>query len=505
MPSNHIKTSLLVILTASAMLTAIAHAADASPPDSGSTAQGPSLPPLVAPARSTPVSSSQTSATPNNGNVPNENAPGFTGWARPAWLSELSFGVKESYDDNILRVSGNGLPTESSWVDVLSFRLGLNLASLLSLDPAEFQTFSVVYEADHADYSDASSEDFTAHHLNALLKAKVGDFSYGIDNAFLYNDGDRLAPTYALNQVGGTAANQNDKYRNTFSHAAPRERRNQIQDRYAVFGQYDTPYLFVRAASALNYFDMRTYQFNTSLSPYKGYQDYVDRYDVNAGGDVGFKVSQDWALTVGYRDGYQYQQQFSEAINTDQHYSSNHYQRLLFGLEGKLSWLTVKLAAGPDFRDFNPDAPINDLHTTRFYGEANLVATLAPDQTLTLNYRDVIFVSSTGLVPYEDYVYGLVYHWGVTKQLGLDLTARLFEQNYTIGNDVAGSAPSLRDDFDYEGIVGITYALTPHLIASLSYSYDKGLNGLTSLPAKYFPSYRDFEQGVFGAGLQYRF
>jgi len=505
MPSTQTKTSRLFLLAASALLTALAHGADASPLETGTTAQAPNPPPLATPARTVPVSTSQTTATPGYGTLPNDNSPGFTGWERPAWLSELSFGVKESYDDNILRVSGNGLPTESSWVDLLSLKLGLNLTSLLSLDPAEFQTFSVIYEADHADYSNASSEDFTAHHLNALLKAKAGDFSYGVDNAFLYNDGDKLAPTYALNQLAGAAANQNDKYRNTFAHAAPRERRNQVQDRYSVFAQYDTPYVFVRAASSLNYIDMRTELFNTSLAPYKGYQDYVERYDLNAGGDLGFKVAQDWAITVGYRDGYQYQQQFSEAINTDQHYSSNHYQRLLFGLEGKLSWLSVKLDAGPDFRDFNPDAPINDLHTTRFYGEANVIATLAPNQTLTLNYRDFIFVSSTGLVPYEDYVYGLVYHWGVTKQLGLDLTARLFEQNYTIGNDVAGSAPSLRDDFDYEGIVGITYAFTPHLIASLSYSYDKGLNGLTSLPAKDFPAYRNFEDGVVGAGLQYRF
>ena len=67
---------------------------------------------------------------------------------------------------------------------------------------------------------------------------------------------------------------------------------------------------------------------------------------------------------------------------TDQHYSSNHYQRLLAGLEGKLDWLSVKLAAGPDFRDFNPNAPISDLHTTRFYAEAAVTATLPQDLSL---------------------------------------------------------------------------------------------------------------------------
>jgi hypothetical protein len=250
---------------------------------------------------------------------------------------------------------------------------------------------------------------------------------------------------------------------------------------------------------------MNTLQFNNSLSPYKGYQDYVDRYDVNVGADLGFKLNPGWALILGYRDGYQFQQQFAEAINSDQHFSSNHYQRILLGLEGKLDWLTVKLAAGPDFRDFNPDTPISNLHTTRFYGEAAVTAEFSPSQSITANYKDYIFVSSTGLVPYEEYTYSLVYHSSVTKKLGLNLGAKFFEHNYTLGNDVAGSAPSLRDDFDYEGLAGITYAVTPHLIASAGYNFDDGQNGLSSLPAKYEPSYRFFKEGVFSVGLQYRF
>jgi hypothetical protein len=495
-------TKLLVLATSTAALAGTARADDTT-----AAAQTPSgtPPALTTPSRSTPLSASQTSATPINGPVTDTSLPGFTGWVKPGWLSDLSFGVKESYDDNLLRVSGNGLPTESSWVDVLSLKLGFNLASLVAADPGTIQVFSLIYQPDRAIYNQASSENFTAHRVNTTLKGKSGDLSFGLDDAFLYNDGSKLAPIYALNQLSGADANQNDKYRNSLAHAPARERRNQYQDRYTAFLQFDTKYIFLRAISALNYIDMNTYLFNNSLAPYKGYQDYVDRYDVNAGADLGFKLAPNWALTVGYRDGYQFQQRFSEAINSDQHESSNHYQRLLFGLEGKLDWLTVKLDAGPDFRDFNPNTPISDLHTTRFYGEAAVTANFAPDQSLTLNYKDYVFVSSTGLVPYEEYTYSLVYHWSATKRLGFDLGAKIFEHNYTLGNDLAGSAPSLRLDLDYEGLAGVTYAITPHLIASLTYSYDEGRNGLSSLPAKYAPSYRDFEEGVFSAGLQYRF
>lgn len=498
------------MLDALLLTTAVLTMTATSRGDNGTTPQGSAQPPSFAPAlttptRSTPLSASQTSATPIVGIESDTSSAGFTGWTKPAWLSDLSFGVRESYDSNLLRVSGKGLPIESSWVTVASFKLGFDLASLVPADSGTIQTFSLIYQPDRAVYSQTPSADFTAHRANAILAGKVGDLKFSFDDAFLYNDGNKLAPTYALNQLSNAAANQNDKYRNSLAHAPARERLNQYQDRYTAYLQYDTKYFLFRPISALNYINMETLLFNTSLAPYKGYQDYVDRYDVNVGADLGFKVAPEWALILGYRDGYQYQQQYSLAINSDQHFSSNHYQRLLFGLEGKLQWLTVKLAAGPDFRDFNPDTPISNLHTTRFYGEAAVTAKLSPTQTITANFKDYIFVSSTGLVPYEEFTYSLIYHWSVTKQVGLDLGAKLFEHNYTLGNDVAGSAPSLREDFDYEGLGGITYAITPHLIASVGYNFDDGQNGLSSLPAKYAPSYRDFKEGVFSAGLQYRF
>ena len=497
---------LILIATLLAAMPRVARAGDASgaSPAAPETAAASNIPALVTPTRTTPTSASQTSATLGNGLVTDTSTPGFTGFSKPSWLSDLSIGVKESYDDNLLRVSGNGLPTKSSWVDVLSLKLGFNLAPLIA-SPGTIQAFTVIYQPDRAIYNQASSENFTAHRVNAVFKAKLENLTFSFDDAFLFNDGSKLAPTYALNQLSTSAGDQNDKYRNSLAHAPARERRNQIQDRYTAFLQYDTKYVFLRAISALNYIDMNTALFNNSLAPYKGYQDWIDRYDVNAGADLGFKFSPGWAFTLGYRDGYQYQQRYSEAINSDQHYSSNHYQRLLFGLEGKLDWLTVKLAAGPDFREFNPNTPISDLHTTRFYSEAAVVANLSSSQTLTLNYRDYIFVSSTGLVPYEEYTYSLIYHWSATRNLGVDVGGKLFEHNYTLGNDQAGSAPSLRLDYDYEGFGGVSYAFTPHLVASLSYNFDEGQNGLNSLPAKYAPSYRNFEENVFAAGLQYRF
>jgi hypothetical protein len=426
-------------------------------------------------------------------------------FAKPAWLTDLSLGDREYYDDNVLLVSGLGMPIESSWVNDATFKLGIDFAPLLA-DGNALQTFTLVYAPERVAYAQDSAENYTAHRLNDSIKGSAGYFSYSLDNAFLDNDGSKLAATYALNQVSGAAANQNDKYRNNFTHAVPRERRNQDQDRSAAQVRRDIGRFFFRAISNLTDYNLNTTLFNTSFAPYKGYQDYIDRWDINGGADLGYQLSPKLDFFVGDRDGYQHQDQFSPGMNSDRHFASNHYQRVLFGLEGQLAdWLNVKAAFGPDARDYNPATPIDHDRTTRLYGEAQATAILSKTQTLSFNFKQWLFVSSTGLVPYGDISYALTYHWSVTKQLGLDLGAKYLEASYTLGNDYTGSAPSLRDDIDWQGSAGLSYAILPHLTANVTYTYDKGLNGLETLAATYAPAYRDFEHEMWGFGLLYKF
>ena len=425
-------------------------------------------------------------------------------WTKPVWLTDLSLADRESFDDNVLVVSGLGLPIKSSWVNTLSFKAGVDLRSLIG--SPDIQTLSLVYQPDRAWYAQASSENYTAHRVGLTFKGKVDAFTVSVDNAFLYNDGNKYAATYALNQLAGALANQNDKYRNNYTHGIPRERRAQSQDRSTVTVQYDVAALFVRPIANLTLYKLDTYLFNTSSAPYKGYQDYINRYDVNAGADFGYRLSKDLSVTVGYRDGYQSQAQFALAINSDQHFSSNHYQRVLLGLEGKLAtWLSVKLSIGPDYRSFNASAPVANQNSTHLYGDASATATISKDQTLAFTFKQWVFVSSTGLVPYTDSAYSLVYHRSLTKQLGVDLGAKFSEANYSLGNDYAGSAPSLRDDVDYQGNATIAYAITPHLSATYTYTYDQGRNVLNGLAASLQPNYRNFSHTVNAVGLAYKF
>jgi hypothetical protein len=426
---------------------------------------------------------------------------------KPAWLSDLSFGAKESYDDNVLLVSGLGMPVQNSWVDDFIGKVGFNFVPLLP-PGGDITVLSLVYSVDRASYTQAHSEDNTQNKLNGLFKGKVDNFSWSLDEAFLYVDGNKQAPTYAENQLGATAAgsNQNDKYRNNYAHAVARERRDQVQDRDTIFVQYDVGNVFVRPIEQTTYYNMLTNVYNTSNAPYKGYQDYIDRWDINYGADLGLKVIPGLAFTLGYRDGYQHQDGYSAAINSDTHQASNHYQRLLFGVEGKVSsWLTLKAAAGPDFKVYNPDTPITHDTTTRYYGEGVATFTLPDNQSISLNYKQWFWVSSTGLVPYEDTTVGITYHIALSPQWGLDVGGRYLDANYTLSNDYAGSAPGQRDDGDFGGNVALTYSVTKQLTIGLAYNYDKGENLLNTLPAKLFGGYRNFSHSVYALNVNYKF
>ena len=93
---------------------------------------------------------------------------------RPAWLTEASVGLKESYDDNVF-LSGVGTPPHyllpagsvaalkdvSSWVTTVSPKLDVNFAPLLG-DQKTLQTLSLAYASDFVIYHDQNSESYNA-------------------------------------------------------------------------------------------------------------------------------------------------------------------------------------------------------------------------------------------------------------------------------------------------------------------------------------------------------
>ena len=426
-------------------------------------------------------------------------------WQKPAWLTELSLGARESYDDNILLVSGKGLPTHGSWITGISPKVGFNLAPRLGTDSA-FKSLTFLYAPDINIYHDAHQESDDAQRFMNCIKLAEDNFSLSITNSFLYNNGSRTAPIYAESQAPG--GNTLDKFRNFYGFAAPRERRDQIQDRSTVSMQYDSgDKTFLRPVASLLYYDLRTFFHNNTVAPYIGYQNWPDRYDANGGADWGYRLAPSLAVTLGYRYGHQYQQQLPSSISpADSHYSSNDYQRALLGLEGSpWSWLTFKAQAGPDFRNYNSNAAVNNFHPIFLYAEGSATATITANQSLSFYTKEWEWVSSAGLVPYYDSTYALTYHWNAARQLGFDLGGKVLNADFHSGTDLIGSEPSRRNDIEGCVSLGVSYAFTPHLSASVAYNYTLGRNLMKHLPSTLGPAYRDFDDDLATVGVQYKF
>jgi hypothetical protein len=413
---------------------------------------------------------------------------------KPAWLTDVSVGVKESYDVNVFEsglspsqaasfpsppVAGSVLALKgvNSFVTTVSPKVGVDFVPLLG-DQTILKTLTLVYAPDFVTYHDADSESYDAQRVTAAAKGKVDDLSFNLSDSFTYIDGSKYAPTYPGDLLSA------------FATAADRERREQVQDRSNVSFQYDQDAWFLRPTASLLYYNLGTAQYFSA-----GYQNYVNRYDVNGGLDLGYKLEPQFALTLGYRYGHQDQAEYTFGPAYASTYaiaaahSPNDYQRVLLGFEGKpWDWLSASLQIGPDFRSFDSTAPIDNKNPVTYYGEATLSATVTPKDTITFKYKQWEWVSSTGLVPYFDSTFDLSYTRKVTDALSVTLGGKALGADYNPNNVATQSGDLLgdrcdRDDWQYTASIGLQYAFNAHFSTSLGYSYDFGVDEQDNLPA----------------------
>ena len=345
-------------------------------------------------------------------------------------------------------------------------------------DSAILPTLSLAYAPDFSIYHEQTAESYNAHRFIMGLTAKAGAWSCGVENTFSFIQGSDVAPFYpgALQSAYGTGA--------------PRERREQMQDRSAIAFRYDQENWFIRPVASLLYYDLHTELMNVL-----GYQNYPDRYDANGGLDFGYKLRESLALTLGYRYGHQYQEQMTFSPYS----ASSDYQRVLAGVEGKpWEWLDVKLQAGPDFREDQENSaehitPVNDLHPIHYYGEATAAATLSARDKITLRYKQWQWVSSTGKIPYFDSCYELGYRRKLTSRLTAELGSKVGSADYESGN-----LPIChRYDWLFSGSASLAYAANAHLTFIASYTADFGRNGEEEV---LHPETREFNRNLFSLG-----
>ena len=442
---------------------------------------------------------------------------------RPAWLTEVSLGFREGYDNNVF-LSGlepRNYPTgylgpipgsvlaarnQGSFFETISPKVAMDLAKLLDPD-CVLKTLAFSYAPDFVFYNNAPSESYIAHRIGSTLAAKCDDLSFQLDEAFTYIDGDKYGMTYP------------GKYFSAYGYAGPRERREQWQDRTTATLTYDQKDWFLRPTGTLLDYDLKTKQLLVPSPDNYGYMNFVDRYDISGGADVGYKLTKDFALTLGYRAGHQYQQKLPVAIDPLQQTSSSDYQRLLGGFEGTpVSWLKIKLQAGPDFRDYNAHAPVRDSNPIVFYGEGSLTATATKDDTITASWRHNRWVGSTGMLPADENVYDLSYKHQINSQWSTKLGVRAQSSDYSCGeawsagsHDPATALTYYRNDWDFIFSAGVQYDITTSLSLDVAYVASLGRNGqdradLALAAGTQQPAIkRQFDDQIISMGAKYKF
>jgi opacity protein-like surface antigen len=438
-------------------------------------------------------------------------------WEKPDWLTDLSLRVGESYDTNVYLAGapqeyfpktlpeGNiAYKNQSSWVTTISPKIGVDFAKLLGSDSI-IKLFTVGYVPDFVIYHDASSESYSAQRFTTAFKAKADNVSVSLDNAFTYIDGSKDGLLYP----GGASA---------YANGTIRERRDQWQERTKLSVKVDLGPVFIRPTVSLLYYDLNTDLKNTSLAVNKGYTDFVNRYDLNGGADVGYNVTKDVAFTLGYRYGHQNQDALPDALSSlsKTAYSrgvdaSNDYQRVLFGVEGSpLKWLKVEASVGPQFTTYTDDRPYNggvvaddriNQNPTDVYAEASVTVAPTSADALVFKYKRWDWVSSTGINAYRDTLYDASFRHQITKDLQLELGLRASQSDY--------NPSSLRNDWDYTASAGLKYAITKNLGVDLTYTYDRGHNdqlvSSTVTGAYVVPSTREFDRSIVSTGVTWKF
>lgn len=259
-----------------------------------------------------------------------------------------------------------------------------------------------------------------------------------------------------------------DAGRNAFSTTIVRERREQWQNRSSgeiTLGQQNW---FVRGSGRLLYYDLDT----VWREGVPGYDNYVNRYDIHGGIDVGRRTGKAGDFHLGWQHGYQHQGRQGGRPSD----RSNHYDRFLFGWQFKahpqLSWSVV---AGPEIHRY--DSGPGATRITSLYLDASARLEVTPKDRLELIAARRKWVGSTGLL--SNNVINYSARWQHTLSEAWQVSARAAAQ----GLDYDGSPV---DDWMYTAALGIEYRLRDNLRTRLTAERNFGRDRSRHLPGREF-------------------
>ena len=381
---------------------------------------------------------------------------------------ELSLNSSVGYDSNVYCTDQGPLGRKGSGVATVGAKLG-----------AKFDSgASVTYTPTATKYWDQTSQDNVKNVLGAGWKNKVEAISWIGTTEFTQITGPDTGSNY-----GATSPL---KEKNAYATPAPRERSEQLQNKTDLAVRFDSSLGFVRGVGKLQYWDMQT---SAPVAAANTTEKYVDRSDINGGLDIGRSFTKGGPeYYLGYRNGYQFQDRDGQAAaNQD---ASNHYDRYLVGVDGKLL-PQLKLAAqvGTERHAYDTNA------TENLFADVTATWTLSTDDELKAKIGQVRGVSTTGRYSILVTSYELAWKHSFSKDWSTTLTARMSESVY---DESTG-----RDDTLYTGIAALTWYATPVLSCTLTASQDSGIGEDSLAPNSYYNQYRNFDRTFVALGVNY--
>lgn len=429
-------------------------------------------------------------------------AQGFKLTDQLTFKAGLTF--KETYDDNVYILDTAPYPylappphsliaTPNKGSMVTTVTPSLNLTYLAG---PEFSA-SLSYVPDMVWYESAPSQNYVAHRAALNFTGNIGEVSCEWLNSAVWIEGSDISLTTMrpgdCRAIGGLPL---------------RDRCDAALYRDSIKVTMPSGNWFFRPVFTSYVHDFQTEQ-RANLASNKSsyvYDNYIDRWELNGGMDLGYEVMDKTKLFVAYRYGHQGQgtvpigTRTDEVITSHSQYDSN-YQRFLIGLEGTpASWLKLAVITGPETRAWLGDTTVGfDRGETLWYVDAQF--TLQPTKEDAIAFKMTRFEqpASTSQSIYQDIKYDLSWRHQCSAKLTVGA-------GFTAYNGVWQN-PVLRDDWIYTPSLMASYAFSPSLTAELSWSHDSAVNRETPVAgtSTQYAENREFERNLYSISLKYTF
>lgn len=361
--------------------------------------------------------------------------------------------VKEWYDDNVFiqnvtpssAIPKAALPYQST----MGSSVGANVGVSYTGSPAFAATVNYLPEANF--YYRFNSEDNFVQKGLLTLKGGAGEWNWTQANTFNYvlgsSEGLYFGGPGGAPSIGGLPT---------------RDRRAQFWYRGGLTANYVTGKWLFRPVCSLYFQDFFTEQHDTTLPQYRGYENYIDRNDINGGFDVGYTVAKNTRVLVGYRYGHQDQ----GALVNDPYQYDNRYQRALTGLEGTpAKWFKATLLVGADVRTFaDTTRPTFDRNPIVPYLDGLLTFLPTAQDTVVVGLKRFMQPAFASCAAYQDSTYELSYKHSFGPKFTLSAGFKAQQGLWSL--------PVLRNDWIYTPTGVLSYTYNRHLSAELSYLHD---------------------------------